>query len=162
MRALLSRRWVSGLESVYSSTEQKARDGARILSEHIAVPVQEVAALGENDRSSTGYLAAEEFEATANQFFANPHVSVRGWEPAAVAQQRIVRAVDEILESNRCAGDIAIISHGGVGTLLLCYLSGWPIDRSRDQPGTGGGNYFAFDTSKLIAHGWLPIDAHAA
>jgi broad specificity phosphatase PhoE len=162
MRELLSRSWIRGVEAIYSSTEQKARESAGILSEHLSVPVKELSALGENDRSSTGYLPAEEFEATATQFFSRPEISVRGWEPAVEAQWRILGAVDGILASERCSGDIAIVSHGGVGTLLLCSLSRWPIDRSRDQPGAGGGNYFAFDESKTIVHGWLPIDAHAA
>lgn len=36
----------------------------------------------ENDRSSTGFLPPEEFEVVADAFFAQPGVSVRGWETA--------------------------------------------------------------------------------
>ena len=43
--------------------------------------------------------------------------------------------------------------------MLLCELAGWPIARSRDQPGSGGGNYFAFAAdSRELQHGWRPID----
>jgi broad specificity phosphatase PhoE len=50
---------------------------------------------------------------------------------------------------------VAIIAHGGVGTLLLCHLSGLPISRDQDQPPTNGGNYFAFDQMTLrLIHGW--------
>jgi len=51
--------------------------------------------LGENDRSATGFLARDEFEATVNAFFAYPQDSIRGWEPAVDAQARIVRAIEQ-------------------------------------------------------------------
>jgi hypothetical protein len=52
----------------------------------------------------------------------------------------------------------SIVAHGGVGTLLLCHLSGLPISRDRDQPPTNGGNYFAFDQMTLwLIHGWRSI-----
>ena len=159
MRAMLTQQpWVAGVRAVHASTEQKAIDGARILAEHLGLGFETAEALGENDRSATGFLPGSEFEATADAFFARPHESVRGWETAAAAQQRIVRAVEEVAASARHGGDLAIVSHGGVGTLLLCHLAGWPIDRSRDQPGAGGGNYFAFDPEAGLAHGWRPID----
>jgi broad specificity phosphatase PhoE len=56
-------------------------------------------------------------------------------------------------------GDVAIVAHGGTGTLLLCHLLGVPISRDQDQPPTNGGNYFAFDllTFRLL-HGWRSIE----
>ncbi len=71
-------------------------------------------------------------------------------------------AVDGILGSWDSHGDIAIVSHGGVGTLLLCHLASWAIDRAHDQPGAGGGNYFAFGEDRAVAHGWRPIDPDEA
>jgi broad specificity phosphatase PhoE len=58
-------------------------------------------------------------------------------------------------------GDVAMVAHGGTGTLLLCHLAGVPISRDWDQPRTNGGNYFAFDlmTFRLL-HGWRSIDTH--
>src|SRR5262245_41575286 len=159
MRLLLRQPWVPQITAIYCSTEQKAIDGATLLGAHLALPVSQVAALGENDRSATGYLPAPEFESVVDQFFAHPTVSMRGWEPAAVAQQRIVRAVTAILTQDASAGAIAIVAHGGVGTLLLCALAGHAIDRQYEQPGTGGGNYYAFDAqSRILRHGWRPID----
>jgi broad specificity phosphatase PhoE len=84
-----------------------------------------------------------------SEFFRQPEESVRGWERAVDAQRRVVAATD---------GDVAIIAHGGVGTLLLCHLSGLPISRDQDQPPTNGGNYFAFDQMTLrLIHGWRSI-----
>jgi broad specificity phosphatase PhoE len=56
-------------------------------------------------------------------------------------------------------GDVAIIAHGGVGTLLLCHLRGDPIGRQHDRAPNNGGNYFAFDTTtRRVHHGWTAID----
>ena len=112
----------------------------------------------ENDRSATGFLPPDEFEACANQFFSNPSMSVRGWEPARDAQQRILAEVDACLEQPT-TGDILIVGHGGVGTLLYCALAGLPIDRKYDQGPNGGGNWYAFTAEqKKPLSGWAPME----
>ncbi|HEU0259252.1 MAG TPA: histidine phosphatase family protein [Burkholderiales bacterium] len=157
MRAGLRQPWVRDITSIYCSTEQKAIDGATILSEHVGVPFAEVAELGENDRSATGFLPPDEFERVADEFFARPEVSVRGWERAVDAQARIVKAVERIAEKEN--GVIAIVAHGAVGTLLYCHLAGEPIARRWDQPSNGGGHYFPFTLSPRAALSWWqPID----
>ncbi len=145
--------WVPGLTAVYSSAERKALDGAGILAAAVGLPVRVRVELGENDRSATGYLPPAEFEATADRFFAEPETAVRGWARAVDEQRRIVAAV-----AAETTGEIAIVSHGAVGALLLAHLLGRPISRRLDQPGTGGGNLFAFEAaSRTIVHGWQPI-----
>jgi broad specificity phosphatase PhoE len=104
-------------------------------------------------------LAIDDFEATVDAFFAQPLQSVRGWEPAADAQSRIVRAVELAVSQTPDRGDIAIVGHGGTGTLLYCHLAGVAIDRRYDQPATNGGNWFTFDwaSRKLLCDGWQSI-----
>jgi broad specificity phosphatase PhoE len=118
---------------------------------------------GENDRSGTGYLSEPEFDAVVDEFFRRPEESVRGWERAVDEQRRITAGTKAVLRANPVDGDVAIVAHGGTGTLLLCHLAGVPISRDRDQPRTNGGNYFAFDlmTFRLL-HGWRSIDAQHA
>jgi broad specificity phosphatase PhoE len=159
MRAGLRQPWVREVTSVYCSTEQKAIDGAEILAGHLGIGLEKVPELGENDRSATGFLPPEEFERVADQFFASPEISVRGWERAIDAQSRIVRAVEGIAKTDKTSGAIAIVSHGAVGTLLYCHLAGEPIDRRRDQPPNGGGNFYGFTPSPPAVHsGWRAID----
>jgi broad specificity phosphatase PhoE len=156
---LLRQPWAAALAAVWSSDEQKALDGATILADALAIPRHVLAELGENDRSATGYLAKAEFEATADRFFGRPEEAVRGWERAVDAQARIIAAVDRVIHAHGTGSDLAIVAHGGVGTLLLCHLKGCPIRRSEDQPSGNGGNYFAFDArSRTLHHGWRPID----
>jgi len=90
-----------------------------------------LAALGENDRAATGYLPAAEFQRTADEFFARPHESIRGWERAADAQTRIVATLDDIARRAPGTGPIAVISHGGVGALLMCQFKRVAISRGR-------------------------------
>ena len=154
MRAGLRQPWVREVTSVYCSTEQKAIDGAEILAGGLGIGFEQVEELGENDRSATGFLPPDEFERVADQFFASPEISVRGWERAIDAQSRIVRAVEGIAKTDNTSGAIAIVSHGAVGTLLYCHLTGEPIDRRRDQPPNGGGNFYGFTLSPPAVHSW--------
>lgn len=149
---------VESISSIYSSKEQKAVDAATILSRHIQHAFQQIEELGEMDRSSTGYLVEKEFEETADRFFASPYTSIRGWEKAIDAQRRIVGIVKEIIKTDQNAGNIAIVSHGGVGALLLCYLLDKSISRKFDQPANGGGNYFCFGRNSLkVKSRWQDI-----
>jgi broad specificity phosphatase PhoE len=134
-------------------------DAATIRADGLGLAFTTMAALGENDRSATGYLPKGEFEALADAFFAQPEHSIRGWERAVDAQRRIIAAVHAILASAPPDGDIAIVAHGAVGALLICALESLPISRTQDQPPGNGGFYFPIDTrTGLLRHGWTAID----
>jgi broad specificity phosphatase PhoE len=163
MTAGLAQPWVPSITSVYTSSEQKAIDSAEILARHLSLGFELDESLGENDRSSTGFLPPHEFEKVADEFFAYPDRSVQGWERAADAQERIVSAVSRIAAKDRSEGTIAIVSHGAVGTLLYCHLVGQEISRGWDQPANGGGNFYPFMLEPPCAsHGWRAIDSGAA
>jgi broad specificity phosphatase PhoE len=154
MRDLAGRTWVQGVRSIFASGEQKARDAAQLLADGLGLDRYGIIdSLGENDRSATGYLPKPEFEATADAFFAEPQTNVRGWEPAAQAQTRIIQALELALLQTSKKGEIAIVGHGGTGTLFYCHLAEVPISREHEQPPTNGGNWFAFDrtTRKALA-----------
>lgn len=131
------------VDRVICSAERKASDTAAILAGALGVQIVVDAALGEMDRSATGYLPPDEFEAVVDRFFAAPGESARGWERAADAQRRIVDAIRRHANTAR-ADTTAFVSHGGVGGLLLASLTGSPISRVLDQPALG--SYFTFDS----------------
>lgn len=154
---MLLQPWIGAIRRVVSSAERKAIETAEILSDHLSLRPEIRERMHENDRSATGFLPPSEFEAVANEFFAHPDQSIRGWERAIDAQTRIREEVDAVL-AQHAQGDVAFVGHGGVGTLLLLSLSRQPISRAADQP-AGGGNFFAFDPASLqVLHGWRPID----
>ena len=159
MGLALEQPWMSQLGSVFSSAERKATDAARLVADRFGLSPVVVPELGENDRSTTGYLPKVEFEATADLFFAHPEESVRGWERAVDAQRRISAAVERVIAEAPRSGDVAVVSHGGVGALLLCHLKGVPISRAEDQPGAGGGCVYSFEMgTRDLLSGWRPIE----
>ena len=88
-----------------------------------------------------------------------PDDSVRGWERARDAQARIIAGVKTVLGREDVPSPLAIVGHGGVGTLLLCHLLGEPISRRYEQPGSEGGNFYRFTRDAWsVAHSWRPID----
>lgn len=119
---MLKQDWIKDINSIYSSKEQKSIDGAEIISQFMSLEYKLLEDLGENDRSSTGFLYKDKFDEMVKKFFNNPQISVEGWESAsAAAQERIVKTVRKIIKDEK-QFPIAIISHGGVSGLLLCYI----------------------------------------
>ncbi|MBM3606027.1 MAG: histidine phosphatase family protein [Alphaproteobacteria bacterium] len=150
---------LSGTRRVVSSDETKALETAFPLAVTLGVELEVRPRMHENDRSATGFLPPEEFEAVADRFFAEPARSVRGWETAEDAQRRIMAEVDACLAGPQ-EGDVLFVGHGGVGTLLFCALSGIRIDRRFDQGPRGGGCWFEFDfQGRRPPQGWQPMEA---
>src|SRR5262245_35057178 len=157
VHALAKAGWPSGTTEIIVSSEPKALETAEILAAALGLVVTVREATHENDRSAAGYLPPAEFEVVANAFFASPTISVRGWEPALAAQKRIVREMETVLEGEP-RGDVLVVGHGAVGTLLLCHYSKFSISRARDQP-AGGGNYFTFlRHNRRVLHSWRPME----
>ena len=156
---LLRLPWATTLARVVASTETKAVQTAQALAVPLGLPVLTDRDLGENDRSATGFVPPVEFERLADAFFARPGVSVGGWERAVDAQARFVAAVTRAVDG--AGGDVAVVAHGGVGTLLWCHLAGVAIDRRHDQPGQG--SWFAFEPpAGRPAGAWTRIGAPPA
>lgn len=147
---------LTGTTRIVSSLETKAMDSALPLARTLDCPLEAYPDMGENDRSATGFLKGPEYEATADRFFACPDMSIRGWETARAAQTRIVAAVEREL-AKPDTGDLLLVGHGAVGTLLWCHLTGAPIDRKHDQP--MGGCTYAFDRgTRQVRSGWQPLE----
>lgn len=155
-----ARRVGGAFQTVWSSTERKAIDGAEILANHLGVERRVDPELGENDRSSTGYLEPAEFWPVVQDFFAHPDESIRGWEPASAAQRRIVSAIERVaLHAELAGGHALVVSHGGVGRLLMAHLQGAPIGGEQRPSNPGGGCCFALRGPPLtLESGWCDID----
>ncbi|MBR0838256.1 histidine phosphatase family protein [Bradyrhizobium manausense] len=149
--------WLARTTQIVSSGERKAIETAEIIAGRLGIMIEIRQAMHENDRLATGFLRPDEFEEVADRFFAEPHLSVRGWERAIDAQARIVRDAEAVLARNR-PGDVLFVGHGAVGTLLLCHYAGQPIDRIHDQP-AGGGHVFALARQpRQVLHGWRKME----
>lgn len=155
MRGFAEGPLVADVGSVWASGEAKAIEAAGILAARLAIGVAVDPGLGENDRTATGFLPPAAFEQMADAFFARPEASVRGWERAVDAQARIVAALGRVLAAAP-SGDVAVVSHGAVGTLLRCAWEGRPIGRDADQPFQG--HYWtATLPARRVEQGWQSI-----
>ena len=153
---LAAQPWLANIRRIVCSSETKALETARILGAQLGLEPEVRSATGENDRTATGPLPAAEFEQLADRFFAEPDVSVRGWERACDAQRRIADQLADLLRSGD-EREIVVVGHGGVGTLWYCHLLGVPIDRRYDQPSQG--HYLSVDlASARPLHGWRRIE----
>lgn len=158
-KAILGKPWLKTLRRIVASDEQKAIDTASIIADAIGLEFEIGEHLGENDRSSTGFLEPTAFETAADRFFADPWTSWNGWERAADAQARIVAAVDAVLAAHPVEQPILFTGHGAVGSLLKTHLAGRAISRREDQPG-GGGNIFAFALfDRALLCDWTPMES---
>lgn len=154
--AMLAQPWVADVEHIVSSDETKARQTATLLAEHLGLEVEVRPNTREVDREAVGYVPRERYEALSAAFFGQPERSPHGWEPAADAQSRVVDGLHDVL-ADAHGPEIAVIGHGGVGTLLWCHLAGVPISADHDQPGPGYS--FTYDRLRgVVEHGWHPID----
>jgi len=152
---------LASVTHIFASAETKAREAAAIIAAARGLEVRLRTAMGEIDRSATGFLTPPAFERAADAFFAAPADSHRGWERAVDAQARILAATDAALAEadGEGAGHVLLVGHGAVGTLLMCALAGLPIARRHDQP-AGGGNIFSYDRAgRRLLHRWVPIES---
>ena len=149
---------LSQTRRVISSDETKALETATPLARAVAATLEVRPRMHENDRSATGFLPPDRFEAAADAFFATPAVSFCGWETAEAAQRRIVAEVNACFDGPQ-SGDVLFVGHGAVGTLLFCALQGVAIDRRFDQS-RGGGFWFAFGLEdRRPISPWQPMEA---
>jgi broad specificity phosphatase PhoE len=147
------------ISAVYASTERKATDGAAIVADRLGLSYATDEDLGENDRSSTGYIAPPEFWEVVAEFFGRPHESIRGWERAIDAQTRIVNAVRRVLREDETSADIVIVSHGGVGCLLTAHLQQVEIGRESRPSHPGGGCFIVIDRQSFrLQQDWRAIE----
>lgn len=167
MRVLAGLGWPAGTTRIIASAERKARETAAFLAEPLGLTVQIAADLGEIDRSATGYVSHDRHEMLTNKLFARPEESIEGWERAVDAQSRVAGALWRLLAPPpedaplQQAGDVLIVGHGGVGTLLWCHLAGRLIDRAEDQP-NGGGQVWAVTLPDLVpVHRWRKMETAA-
>ena len=76
---------------------------------------------------------------------------------ARAAQARIVAEVEAVL-SGPLDGDVLLVGHGAVGTLLWCALMGKPISRAHDQL-PGGGCWYGFPLDGRVPEtGWQAME----
>ncbi len=110
-------------ERITSSVEPKARETAELVAARLGIPARTAPDLHEHDRSDTGFLGAEAFDAAVARFFAQPEVLVLGLETAAAAARRFDRAVTAVTAESTDETCV-IVAHGTVISLFAASRAG--------------------------------------
>jgi broad specificity phosphatase PhoE len=158
LEALVAQPWMTTIDALFASTERKARTTAEWIASLRRLSVTYLADLGEKDRSATGFLEPSAYRQLRDAFFAHPARSIQGWERAVDAQARVLQAIEHAVAQTPPNANVAVISHGGVGTLVLNHVQQVQIRKDDLPPGQGYYFVFAKDSGKLLQH-WKPIDA---
>ena len=143
------------------SDERKARGGGQILAEGLGLgSFTIVRDLGENDRSATVFLRPDEFEATVDQFFAQPRKRAglgNRSRRAGAGHSRGRAGHDASAIGGRCHYRRAR-RHRDAALLPSRRGSAQPAIRPTS---TNGGNWFSYDrvSRKLLYNGWQSIEA---
>jgi broad specificity phosphatase PhoE len=105
-------------ELVYSSVEPKARQTAGLVAERLGVGLETVEGLHEHKRRSVALQTQHDFESAVAVFFQRPDELVMGEESAARAAERFGKAMETVID-NAVGGDIVVVTHGTVISLLV-------------------------------------------
>ncbi|MFW6039141.1 MAG: histidine phosphatase family protein [bacterium] len=109
--------------AIVASREPKAAETAMILAKHLNRPCVLADDLHEHERTNVPLMKPAEFQASVAAMLAEPDELVLGLETARQAQQRFARAVNRVLDAHP-EGNIVIVAHGTVISLLLALRSG--------------------------------------
>lgn len=113
------------LDAIVASHEPKAVETARLVAERLGLGWRTEAGLHEHERDAMPWLGRELWEARIAELFRRPGARVFGRESARAALERFAGAVERVVAA-RLAGDVAIVTHGTVRTLLVARHN--PVD----------------------------------
>jgi broad specificity phosphatase PhoE len=107
------------LAAIVTSQEPKATETGQIVADMLGLRLEIAAGLHEHERGVVGDMGSQEqFQAQVTLFFSRPGELVMGYETADQAHTRFQAAVARVVEQHR-TGNLAIVSHGTVLTLLI-------------------------------------------
>lgn len=170
MRLVASLGWPAGTTRIIASSERRAQETAAFLAVPLGLTVEVAADLAEIDCGGAGHMPHDRRELLVSKLFARPEESIEGWERAVDAQARAAAALWRLLapqghaqghSAPQQAGDLLIVGHGCVGTLLWCHLAGRPIDRAEDQPNSGGQVWAVTLPDLVPVHRWRAMETAA-
>jgi 2,3-bisphosphoglycerate-dependent phosphoglycerate mutase len=111
---------------IVSSDERKARETAQLLARHLAFAsdLPSLPGLREHARTPADFFPTQAaFEAAVQALFAQPDTLVFGQETAHQAHARFTTAIEQLL-TDTPAGDLLVVAHGTVLTLLAAPYTG--------------------------------------
>ncbi len=151
-KELLRKHFWAEVDIIFSSEEPKAKEVAKMASEKFGIETFSYKDLGEADRSATPFLPLEEYMEKIEEAYEKPSKSIVGWESHESVMKRNVNCLKGIVKKYKNK-TIAIIGHGGAGTLIKCFIKGKEPDFDEDPKKTGC--FFVADwESRKVLNDW--------
>lgn len=126
------------LAAIVTSEEPKAVETGQIVARILHLPCESAHGLHEHERGVVKEIGdQDEFRAQVARLFERPDELVMGYETADQAHARLAAAVARIV-TQHASGNLAIVSHGTVMTLLIARANGLdplPFWRGLGLPG---------------------------
>ncbi|MCX8030151.1 MAG: histidine phosphatase family protein [Thermodesulfovibrionales bacterium] len=122
------------LKAVYCSPLSRAVKSAEIIANHYGIRPIEVADLTERNFGSwegmTYLEIKEKFPEEFSKWASNPlKYCPPGGESTIEVRDRVIKAIENIVNIHKVKGDnIAVVAHGGVNRIILCYFMGVPLE----------------------------------
>ncbi|PIW37318.1 MAG: hypothetical protein COW24_00875, partial [Candidatus Kerfeldbacteria bacterium CG15_BIG_FIL_POST_REV_8_21_14_020_45_12] len=149
-RRLLDLPWWQDVQELYSSPEPKALTVAQMVEVKYNLDVSIEECLRELDRKGDSVLEYDDFIAASKQVYTTPSESVRGWETAYDAADRIFRCITSSVKKSPDTV-FAIISHPMIGGLFHSHINQSEPDYEQDDP-KGTARFFVvnFEERRII------------
>lgn len=134
------------INSIYSSTEDKALTVAKIIADKYFIMFnQEHQLKCLKEIKNRLFIPPDKFLQATKKWFDHPKDNVNDWESRNDAEQRIVNCVTNIMSKEE-NNTVVIVGHGGTGTLLKCHIK--KVDPSQSEDQQSQGCYFVADWDK--------------
>ncbi len=142
------------VDVMYASTELKAYSMAEKIAQKHGIPFDKshkIEDLGET-RNRT-FIPPKKFEDAVTEWYRDLGNNVNGWEPINSMSKRIANTTDKLM-SMHPGKTVAIVGHGGAGTLTKCHIKGIEPRREEDPHNLAGGYFIADWDNKKILKDW--------
>lgn len=142
------------VNAIYASTELKAYSMAEKIAEKLNLPFDDshkIYDLGETRNRI--FIPPDQFEKAVEEWYHDLDQNINGWEPINIMSKRVSQSID-LLMSENIGKTVAIIAHGGSGTMIKCHIQGIPPLRNKDPHKIAGGYFVADWDSKKIIIDW--------
>ncbi len=145
--------WTS-VDVLYSSYELKAYSMAEKASKKFSIPfdsAHKIYDLGET-RGRT-FIPPDQFDQAVKEWYSDLDHNVNGWEPINTMSKRVSTCIDSLMRKHKNR-TVAVIAHGGSGTMIKCHVQGIVPSQNEDPHKVAGGYFVADWEEKKIIRDW--------
>lgn len=113
-KKLISIPAIQAIQVIYSSLQPKALETAALATKNLSIPIQKDNNLTETTSFTNKFVSLKELEENTRKYYAEKTLSINGGETFVQAQERFVKALQDIVKKEQNKENIGIVSHGNI------------------------------------------------